>query len=104
MEGTITVLIEDDPEAPVFNTPAVMSIVENEPAGNTVGPVVVSDPDLDDHLDIVLHEPTESFVLGKPTCVNDVSESQGDKVGKTLEHQRCKCVLGENLRTSMMLV
>ena len=44
VEGTIKVLIEDDPEAPVFNTPAVMSIVENEPAGNTVGPVVVSDP------------------------------------------------------------
>ena len=77
VEATVTVLVEDDPEPPVFNTPAVISVVENEPAGSSVGAVLVSDPDLDDHLDIMLYEPSESFMFGKPTCINDVSLGQG---------------------------
>ena len=77
VEATVTVLVEDDPEPPVFNTPAVISVVENEPAGSSVEAVLVTDPDLDDHLDIMLYEPSESFMLGKPTCINDVSLSPG---------------------------
>ena len=74
----MTVLVEDDGEAPAFSTPAVMSVVENEPAGSVVGQVVVSDPDLGDHLDVVLHAPTQSFIFGPPACVGHVSLMSGE--------------------------
>ncbi|KAL8601315.1 hypothetical protein ACOMHN_054609 [Nucella lapillus] len=68
--GVITVVVEDEPEPPVYQTPGEMGAMENEPTGSVVGAVLVTDPDRADRLDIVLHEPTHSFVLGKPVCNN----------------------------------
>ncbi|XP_076442794.1 protocadherin-16-like [Babylonia areolata] len=72
-DGVITVVTEDEAEPPVFLVPTVMWAVENEPAGSVVGSVLVRDPDLGDHLDVVLHESTQSFVLGDPACSNSES-------------------------------
>lgn len=98
----MTVVVEDAPEPPVFHKPAVMTAVENELAGSSVGAVVVTDPDLTDHIDVMLHENTDSFYLGKPNCTTDVSSSL--KVSYVFIVKFCMTIIASNKSPQHALV